>query len=147
MHEHDVVVTRVASHLLAQPFRPFKGNILVRQLHLGHDKTLIVSMKLIHFKDIGTGLYQMTGFINHSWLAQKHQFSGILDRYLLFPLKAAHATVITNALDGDVTLIPTNSNSNTSLGDRTQVALGYVYDLEGLTLIPITINQKLSFYF
>ena len=105
LHQHGIVVLLVAGDFLAEPGRTGEGLILVTELNLGHDKSLIVPVKLVNLEGMSVTVNKIPCLVNDSGLADLQEVADILYRDFLLPFEAAGTAVIADSLYGDVALL------------------------------------------
>ena len=127
--------------------RLIKSLRLTSQLDLSHNKSIIVTMKLINLKGMLTALHEPTVLVDNPTPAELQQVVSLIEGYLLFKLITRHPTVITLAFDGKIGLIITDSDAHRSAlgGD---ISLSDMTNRSGGTLIRAAVlDKEFTFYF
>lgn len=142
-----VVEMAVTGDLRANEVRLLERLRFTSQLHLSHDKPIVVAMEFIDLKGMVTALHEPTVLVDNPTPAELQQVVSLIEGYLLFKLIACHATVIAFPLDGEVSLIITDSDAHRSAlgGD---ISLSDMTDRSGGTLERAAVlDKEFTFYF
>ena len=137
----------VTRDLRANKIRFFKSLRFTSQLHLSHDKSVVVAMEFIDLKGMVTALHEPTVLVDDTTPAELQQVVSLVKSYLFLKLITRHPTVITLAFDGKIGLIITDSDAHRSAlgGD---ISLSDMTDRSGGTLIRAAVlDKEFTFYF
>ena len=141
-----VVEASVACHLLSDEVGLLVNFVLALQFHLGHNKTSIVAMKLVHLEGVAAALHQIAMLVDDARFADVHQLVGLVERNLLFKLEAREPPIGRRTFDGQETAVVADTHP-----DRPAVAAADISLLDVATTfskLPVGIasNQELAFY-
>jgi hypothetical protein len=123
LHQKRIIITNISRYLFFDEMGLFKQFVLTIQFHFRYSQAFILTIKLIHFKDMLSTFHQIPDFINHPRLTQFHQLFGLLQTDLLLPLITTCTGVIGSPFDSKIPFIIPNTHPDSSSTSTTDITL------------------------
>jgi hypothetical protein len=130
--ERRIVVTAISGDFIGEPVRPDEDLISMSQLDLGHHQSGVFTGELVHLKKMIADRHPIAHLVDNAGFTQGEQRLGIFNRDRLFPLEAAGAACITDALYSEIALVALDAYPNGTGRIGLQVALNDALMVSGL---------------
>jgi hypothetical protein len=139
-----VVVAMVAGDFLSQERRTVVRLVRVRQLHLGDDQSLVVTVELINLEGMPiSDRHKEASFVDDAGLAKVKQLSCLLNGDFLLELIATEASVERRSLDGKESLLVAQTNTYGMSVAAADIALLDVVAPLSETFVAVVTHQEL----
>ena len=146
--EEGVVVAAVTGDFGTEPGGAVEGLVRGAEFDLGDDEPGVGPVKLVHFPsmDSVSVVDEMPGLVDDDRLGEGKEFLRLAGRDLLLPFETRKASVERRALDGQETLVVTDTDSDGTSGSPADISLRYAVGAEDFRL-EVPDDEKLAFDF
>ena len=146
--EVGIVVTPVTGDFGAEPRGAVEGLVRGAEFDLGDDEPGIGPVKLVHFPSMDSVsiVDEMPGLVDDDGLGEGKEFLRLAGRDLLFPFETRKTAVEGGSLDGQETLVVTDTDPDGTTGSPTDISLRYAVGAEDFRL-EVPDDEKLAFDF